>query len=104
MTSLTKEWHVIEKDQLFGRTNRINSVNFNATSLKLDEKFDHPFSHVFIFGNIIAQGHGFDRYSHAIMLPKQFSVCYPSNYVAKYGNIPNMVTTFSQFDSEYFLT
>ena len=37
----------------------INSVNFNATTLKLAEKFDHPFSHLFIFGNKFAQGHGF---------------------------------------------
>ena len=36
------------------------TVNFNATTLKLSEIFDHPFSHLFIFGNIFAQGHGFD--------------------------------------------
>ena len=29
----------------------MNSSNFNARFLKFSEKFDHPFSHVFIFGN-----------------------------------------------------
>ena len=42
------------------------TVNFNATNLKLVEKFDHPFSHLFIFRNIFAQGHGFDAVTVAI--------------------------------------
>ena len=50
----------IEENQWFGQANRINSVNFNATTLKLAEKFDHLFSHLFIFHNTFAQGHGFD--------------------------------------------
>ena len=60
----------IGENHLFGNANRINSVNFNATSLKLAEKFDHTFSHLFIFRNIFAQSHGFDhggminRWSH----------------------------------------
>ena len=33
--------------------------NFNATILKFSEKFDHPFSHVFIFGNMFPESHGF---------------------------------------------
>ena len=32
----------------------------NAMTLKLIEKFDHPFSHLFMFSNISAQGHGFN--------------------------------------------
>ena len=36
------------------------TLNFNATTLKRAEKFDHPFSHLFIFHNIFAQGHGFN--------------------------------------------
>ena len=31
---------------------------FNATILKLSEKFYHPFSHVFIFGNMLPESHG----------------------------------------------
>ena len=50
----------IEENQWFGHSDRINSVNFNATTLKLAEKFVHPCSHLFIFGNIFAKGHGFD--------------------------------------------
>ena len=42
------------------RIELINSVNFNATTLKLAEKFGHAFSHLFIFFNIFAQGQGFD--------------------------------------------
>ena len=40
--------------------NQINSVDSNATLRKLAEKFDHTFSHLFIFRNIFAQGHMFD--------------------------------------------
>ena len=31
--------------------------NFNATILKLAEKFGHPLTHLFLFGNMFAQGH-----------------------------------------------
>ena len=44
----------------FGHANRINSGNFNATTLKLAEKFYHIFSHIFIFGNTFAHGNVFD--------------------------------------------
>ena len=37
----------------FGDANRVNSINFNATIVKFSEKFNHPFSHVFIFILII---------------------------------------------------
>ena len=43
----------------FGDYNRVNSSNFNATILKFSEKFDHPFSHVFIFGSMLLESHGF---------------------------------------------
>ena len=43
-------------------------VNFNATTLKLTEKFDNSFSHLFIFRNIFAQGHGFDAVTVTISL------------------------------------
>ena len=36
------------------------TVNLNAMTLKLADKFNHPFSHLFIFCNIFAQGHWFD--------------------------------------------
>ena len=45
---------------MVGYANQINPVYFNATTLKLAEEFDHPFSHFFTFGNIIAHGHGFE--------------------------------------------
>ena len=43
----------------FGHANSLNSSNFNDTTLRFAEKFDHPFSHVFIFGNIFRESHGF---------------------------------------------
>ena len=39
--------------------NRVNSSNLNATILKFSEKFEHPFSHVFIFGNKFSGSRGF---------------------------------------------
>ena len=41
--------------------NRINSVNFNAPTLKLAEKFDHPFLRLFLFRNIFALDHGLSK-------------------------------------------
>ena len=43
----------------FFYANRDISSNFNATILKFSEKFDHPFFHVFIFGNMFPESHGF---------------------------------------------
>ena len=43
----------------FGYENWVNSSNFNATILKFSEKFNYPFSHVFIFGNMFPESHGF---------------------------------------------
>ena len=37
------------------------STTFDCTILKFSEKFDHPFSHVFIFGNMLPDSHGFDN-------------------------------------------
>ena len=37
----------------------LTRANFNATILKFSEKFDRPFSHVFIFGKIFLESHGF---------------------------------------------
>ena len=50
----------IEENQRFGNANVIDYTNFNATTLKVSKKFDLSFPHIFIFGNIFAQGHGFD--------------------------------------------
>ena len=33
--------------------------NFTATILEFSEKIDHPFSHVFMFGNMFPESHGF---------------------------------------------
>ena len=41
------------------------NVNFNAMTLKLAKKFDHPFLHL-LFRNTFAQGHGFDAVTVAI--------------------------------------
>ena len=43
----------------FGGAYLVNSSNFNATILKFPEKFEHPFLHVFIFGNMFRESHGF---------------------------------------------
>ena len=40
--------------------NRINSGNFNDTTLKLAKNLDHPFLHLFIFCNMFAHVHGLD--------------------------------------------
>ena len=37
---------------MVGDKNRVNSSNFNTTILYFFEKFDHPFSYLFIFGNM----------------------------------------------------
>ena len=50
----------IEENQWFGNSDRINFVKFNAISLKLAEKFDHPFLDLFMFGNIFVKVQGFD--------------------------------------------
>ena len=44
---------------IFGDKNQVHSSNFNNTILKLTEKFDNLFSHVFIFGNMFPESHGF---------------------------------------------
>ena len=43
----------------FGYANWVNSSNFNDTTLRFAEKFDNPFSQVFIFGNMFRESHGF---------------------------------------------
>ena len=49
----------VNKCKLIDLITRINSNNFSATILKFSEKFDPPFSHVFIFGNVFPESHGF---------------------------------------------
>ena len=44
----------------FGGKSRVISTNFNCTILKFSGKFDHPFSHVFIFGSMLPESRGFD--------------------------------------------
>ena len=44
---------------IFGDKNRVNSSNFNATIFKFSDKFDHSFLHVFTFGNMFPESHGF---------------------------------------------
>ena len=44
---------------VLGDANRVNSSNFNFKTLKFSEKFDNSFSHVFIFGNMFPESHGF---------------------------------------------
>ena len=39
--------------------NRVNFIIFKATILNFSEKFDHPFSHVFKFGNMFHERNGF---------------------------------------------
>ena len=48
--------------KIYGLATRIELTLsiFNATTLKLAVKIDHLFSHLLIFGNIFAHGHGFD--------------------------------------------
>ena len=37
----------------------MNSINFNATTVRFAEKFDIPFSHVFIFGDMFPESRGY---------------------------------------------
>ena len=62
MTSLAGECHLRYSRKLIGFATQIqfNYVNFNATTLKFDEKLNTPFSHLFLFGNIFSQDHSFD--------------------------------------------
>ena len=47
------------KTDRFGDDNWVNSSNFIATTLTISEKLSHLFSHVFIFGNMFPESHGF---------------------------------------------
>ena len=49
----------ITVNRRLGDNNRVNASNFNATIFKFSEKFDHPFSHVFLFGNMFPESRGF---------------------------------------------
>ena len=40
--------------------NRFIWITFNYTIFKFSKNFDGPFSHVFIFGNMFPESHGFD--------------------------------------------
>ena len=53
MRSRREQRHVRYWSKLrFGNLIQINLRNFNATTMKLADKFYHPFSHLFILGNI----------------------------------------------------
>ena len=51
---------ITEKLIDFRDKNRVSSIIFNCTILKFFEKFGHPFSHVFIFGNMLPESHSCD--------------------------------------------
>ena len=44
----------------FGDKNRVISTTFNSAILKFSEKFEYPFPHGFIFGNMFPENLGFD--------------------------------------------
>ena len=47
--------------EIIGLAMRIElTLNFNAATLIVAEKFEHIFLHLFIFSNIFATDHGFD--------------------------------------------
>ena len=48
----TSQWTKLKSIGWFGGTNRVNSCYFNVTIFKFFEKFDIPFSNVFIFCNM----------------------------------------------------
>ena len=49
----------LKEIDIFCDNNRVNWSNFNAVTLRFSKKFDHPFSHVSIFGNMFPNSHGF---------------------------------------------
>ena len=49
----------IKVNDIFGNKNQVNLRNFNAMILNLFLKFNHPFSHVFIFGNMFPESYSF---------------------------------------------
>ena len=54
MTSSRGEAHKLRQIDRFGHANLVDSSNFYDTT----EKFDYPFSLVFIFGNMFRVSHG----------------------------------------------
>ena len=59
LSQQTQQRTKLMKIYWFGDKNRANSSNFNAMILKLSEKFDHPFLHLFIFGNMFPESRFF---------------------------------------------
>ena len=43
----------------FDDKNQVNSCKFNAKILKFSKKFDHSFSHVFVFDKMFPESRGF---------------------------------------------
>ena len=50
----------VHENHLFGISIRINLSNFNATTMKVSEKFDNPFSHCSYSATYLHKGHGFE--------------------------------------------
>ena len=68
-----------QTDKFFDK-NWVNSTNFNATIFKLTEKFDHQFSHVFIFGNMFPESHCFFAIPVTSCIKDSCSNLSPSNW------------------------
>ena len=77
----------LKKIYRFGHANSVNSSNFNATTVIFAEKFNHPFSHVFIFGKIFCKV--------AVSIHKREQFCLPS--LIRYGQIG------TKFSYTYFI-
>ena len=56
--TIADKLEVLKNINVFGIENRINSDNFDATTLKLAVKFDNSFSYSFLFANLLAHGYG----------------------------------------------
>ena len=50
---------VQNSSKLIDLVRRNHSSDFVTTTVRFSEKFDHPFSHVFILGNMLPESHGF---------------------------------------------
>ena len=69
----------LKKIYIFGDKNKVSSSDCNAIKLKIWDKFDHPFSHVFIFSNMFPESHSFVAIPVTSCIKDSYSILYLSS-------------------------
>ena len=59
ITTDPKIFTKLKKIERFGDANRVKTSHFYTITLKFSAQLDHTFSHVFLFGNMFPDCHGF---------------------------------------------